>query len=395
MKKLEYTVRFATPAFLGDAFQNGRWRTPPFKALLRQWWRVAYAADRRFQMNVGEMRREEGLLFGHAWLDDDRDERGQKVAARKSLVRVRLDQWDEGEATKEKWGQQDSASQKVSHPEVGSIGPLLYLGYGPLDAERVTRPGQTRAEYKTVLKRNAAIQAGEFATFSIAVPEEHAVKLQRALWFIDRYGTVGGRSRNGWGSLSLTSLNGTPALSGELPSRPWREALRLDWPHAIGGEEESSTLVWATKPFADWKQLMRELAIVKIGLRTQFVFPNAPPTHRSVEPRHWLSYPITTHTTRAWDRGARLPNSLRFKVRLDLNDPKNLVGIIFHVPCRPPSEFKPDAGAIARTWQAVHALLDELTRPAQSRAYASISNTDRRQKLKPVLNDVKLERIPE
>jgi hypothetical protein len=38
---LTYRVSFTTPAFLGDAEQNGQWRTPPFKALLRQWWRVA------------------------------------------------------------------------------------------------------------------------------------------------------------------------------------------------------------------------------------------------------------------------------------------------------------------------------------------------------------------
>ena len=31
MKKLEYTVSFTTPAFLGNAEQNGQWRTPPFK----------------------------------------------------------------------------------------------------------------------------------------------------------------------------------------------------------------------------------------------------------------------------------------------------------------------------------------------------------------------------
>ncbi|PZP56463.1 MAG: hypothetical protein DI596_10305, partial [Azospira oryzae] len=48
MTERGYTVRFLTPAFLGDAEQNARWRTPPFKHLLREWWRVAYAADRRF-----------------------------------------------------------------------------------------------------------------------------------------------------------------------------------------------------------------------------------------------------------------------------------------------------------------------------------------------------------
>jgi CRISPR-associated protein Cmr1 len=38
MTETSYTVRFVTPAFLGDADQKGRWRTPPFKALIRQWW---------------------------------------------------------------------------------------------------------------------------------------------------------------------------------------------------------------------------------------------------------------------------------------------------------------------------------------------------------------------
>ncbi|MGN2392624.1 hypothetical protein [Pelomicrobium sp. G1] len=33
MTERRYTVRFLTPAFLGDAKQNGRWRTPPFKGV--------------------------------------------------------------------------------------------------------------------------------------------------------------------------------------------------------------------------------------------------------------------------------------------------------------------------------------------------------------------------
>ena len=115
MKKLEYIVTFVTPAFLGNAEQSAQWRTPPFKALLRQWWRVAYAAERRFMVKLDEMRREEGLLFGHAWLDADKDEKGNKVAARKSAVRMRLNRWDEG---KLKSWQSLGNMGKVSHPEV-------------------------------------------------------------------------------------------------------------------------------------------------------------------------------------------------------------------------------------------------------------------------------------
>ena len=90
MKTRTFILKFLTPAFLGNAEQNGVWRTPPIKALLRQWWRVAYAAERQFDVDVASMRHEEGLLFGHAWLEDDRDEHGNKVAARKSAVRLRL-----------------------------------------------------------------------------------------------------------------------------------------------------------------------------------------------------------------------------------------------------------------------------------------------------------------
>jgi CRISPR-associated protein Cmr1 len=391
MQTLRYTVRFTTPAFLGNAEQNGQWRTPPFKALLRQWWRVAYAADHGFTVTVANMRREEGLLFGHAWLEDDRSATGQQVAARRSLVRIRLSKWTAGEETRGRWGQQDSAAQKVSHPEVGQVGPLLYLGYGPLDAQKLAKPGPGKPDYVTVLKRNAAIQAGEVATLSIAVPQEHAARMQRALWLMDRYGTLGGRSRNGWGSFSLTPSDGTPALSGVPPLRPWKDALALDWPHAIG-RDESGALVWATQPFADWKQLMRELAIIKIGLRTQFVFPNAPPPHQDVQLRHWLSYPITRHTTRAWPPGARLPNSLRFKIRPDAQDPARLVGVIFHLSCQPPAEFRPDRAALSRTWQTVHALLAELTRERESRTYACISDTGRRAALKGSLDAVRLQR---
>lgn len=381
MKTLDYTVRFTSPAFLGDAEQSGRWRTPPFKALLRQWWRVAYAAQRNFQVDVAAMRREEGFLFGNAWLADD---------FCKSLVRIRLSKWTAG--TLARWSRMDS----VAHPEVSrSVDSGLYLAYGP-----VVLP---RGQHEPTLKRRAAIQAGETATLSLAFPDEYAAPIETALWLIDRYGTVGGRSRNGWGSFAmLPSPSGNDegdgtAVAGATPYRPWRDCLSLDWPHAIGFDDKP--LIWRTQPVGDWKQIMRELAIIKIGLRTQFVFPNVSPPHRNVEPRHWLSYPITTHTTRVWERGARLPNSLRFKVRLDPNDPSKLVGVIFHVPCRPPADFRPDFrpdnGAIAMTWQAVHALLDELARPVPSRAYLSITDADRRAKLKPQLGAVKLTRIPE
>ncbi len=45
MRELTYQVSFNTPAFLGNAEQQDQWRTPTFKAMQRQWWRMVKAAD--------------------------------------------------------------------------------------------------------------------------------------------------------------------------------------------------------------------------------------------------------------------------------------------------------------------------------------------------------------
>lgn len=363
MQKMKYQVEFLTPAFLGNARQDGQWRTPPFKALLRQWWRVVWAARHGFPEDFAAMRRDEGRLFGNAWIDGD---------FRKSAVRMRLSKWTTGSLTRNQWGNQE-LDGKIQHPEVNQpVGPLLYLGYGPLKVDPIKKPGGRR-EYATSLKGNAAIQAGEAADLSIAAPESDVADIRSALALMDAYGTVGGRSRNGWGSFAVEPSNGTPGpdVARTAPPadegnavrrciRPWGEALKLDWPHAIG-TDDTGPLVWQTKKmYGDWRDLMRDLAILKIGLRTMFVFPpNARPPHPQPLDRHWLSYPITRHGTRQWNRNARLPNSLRFKVRQDPADPKRLRGVIFHVPCRPPADFRPDMRAIEKVWRTTHHFLDK------------------------------------
>ena len=401
MQQMKYRIRFLTPAFLGNAEQSGQWRTPPFKALLRQWWRVVWAERHRFPKDCSAMRQDEGRLFGNAWLDGD---------FRKSAVRMRLSKWSDGSLTKGQWGNQD-LGRKIAHPEVTqSVGPLLYLGYGPLKVEAIRKPGG-RSEYATVLKGNAAIQASETADLSIAAPRAEIDDLRAALALMDAYGTVGGRSRNGWGSLTVEPSEETtgpdaartapPADEGDVVRRcirPWDDALKpdFDWPHAIG-RDGAGPLVWRTaESYADWKALMRDLAILKIGLRTMFIFPpNVRPPHPRPLDRHWLSYPITRHGTRQWSGNARLPNSLRFKVRPDSDDPKRLRGVVFHAPCLPPAEFGPDERAIRNVWGTTHRLLDELTyRPARRR-YEMIDSDGRREELKPSLDTLTLERSPE
>jgi CRISPR-associated protein Cmr1 len=344
--QLSYTMRFLCPAFLGNAEQSGQWRTPPFKALLRQWWRVVYAADHGFSVAVKEMHGAEGQLFGAA---------ADAGSSNRSRVRLRLDRWDFGSLK----GWQPTGT--VRHPEVGAngqnVGSDLYLGYGPLKFER-----------GTTLKANAAVQAGESATLRIAltpqVGAEQTVRIARTLALMNLYGTLGGRSRNGWGSFALEPLDGSTALPlspGASLLRPWAAALALDWPHAIGRDQKGA-LIWQTEAFPDWKAGMRRLAEIKIGLRTQFKFPDETSPHQQPRERHWLSYPVTNHRVAPWGDKLRLPNSLRFKLRRDSRDPARLCGVIFHVPCLPPREFNPDRRAIQSVWQRVHQFLDD---PAQ------------------------------
>ncbi len=352
MKTAHYTILFHTPAFLGNAEQSGQWRTPPFKAQLRQWWRVAYAASLGFTPDVARMREEEGRLFGHAWLENDRNDQGDNVAARKSQVRIRLGEWRPGEL--KSW---DGLEQgRIDHPEAEKsgykVGPHAYLGYGPLDGRGGTKFSE---------KVNAAIQAGEENTFSIAYPAEHAPLIEQALALMSQFGSVGGRSRNGWGSYSLLGMGNLSSL----PLRPWQAALNLDWPHAIGSDDIKGALIWQSTPFADWKALMKALALIKIGLRTQFIFTTGKNAPRA-ENRHWLSYPVTNHSVSDWGNNARLPNSLRFKVRPTADG--KLVGVIFHMPCLPPPAFKPQREAINAVWEQVHAFLDKQSSLTRTRA---------------------------
>lgn len=282
MKQLSYTVRFLTPAFLGNAEQNGQWRTPPFKALLRQWWRVAVARELNFKVDA--IRRREADLFGVAAGGND---------SHKSRVRIRLDSWNQGNLNQ---------APDIGYVAMGKKPKLaaLYSGYGPV------APGSK-------LKANAAIQAGAETLFRIAFPEGAGIEQTIAL--MDAYGTLGGRSRNGWGSFQLEGEK--PDLKAH--SQEWKAAMQLDWPHALGKDEQGA-LIWQSSPQPKWEDAMKLLAQARADMR------------RAVPDRLMLAYPDTKAVMPGWKKDDRVPNSLRFKVRAE---GKQFVAVIFHMPCRP------------------------------------------------------------
>lgn len=331
MQELSYTVSFTTPAFLGNAEQQAQWRTPPFKALLRQWWRVAYAADKQFQVNIAEMRKEEGILFGQAHDGDNR----------KSLVRIRLNHWEKGSLNS------IPSSGTVFHEEVGKGGGMniqtnVYLGYGPINANK-----------------NAIEPEKQTADLWLGFPDAHTKKIAQAIQLIAWFGTLGSRSRNGWGSLQMENLQAPKAADLTPFSRQLSHCLQLDWPHAIGSDSKG-ILVWKTTPQTSWRDAMRELARVKIAFRTHFKFSTGNNSPKAEE-RHLLAYPVTNHIIKWWGNQSRLGNQVRFKV---VKEAGKYIGLIVHLPCKLPAEL---AGKLGNTpnelniWQQVHRVLDKHT----------------------------------
>lgn len=346
MKRLEYQVTFTTPAFLGNAEQDGQWRTPPFKALLRQWWRVVSAKAHRYDHRP--LREVEGDLFGNAWLTDAEG----RPRFRRSRVSLRVNHWNIGGLASQAWpgGSMDSVTTTADGK--GSVRADVYLGFGP-----VLPP--SKKEGRPSITIRGAIAPGKEATLSLRsdVSRDLVKSLQLIAWF----GTVGSRSRNGWGSLCLSALNLTPAVT-TLPTRDdeligaigrdWRQCFDRDWPHALG-TASGTPLVWLTKPYENWRHAMGALANVRVETRRvakAFVGPG------HIGGIHLLGYPaggkwelseFKKGRPSRDDEEARLATQLRFKVS---QVPNGFVGAVFHMPHRFPDALYSRLTKAQQSW---------------------------------------------
>jgi CRISPR-associated protein Cmr1 len=114
--------------------------------------------------------------------------------------------------------------------------------------------------------------------------------------------------------------------------------LDRDWPHAIGTDDNGKALIWKTKtPQTDWKAVMQALTTIRKQANANAIAKES--------------------SARRWINGAdpRIPNSLRFKVR---KEGGKFVGVIFHVPCKPPDAFHPNIETLEAVWGDVYDFLD-------------------------------------
>lgn len=308
------TIRFLTPGFVGDANQGAAWRTPPFKAQLRQWWRVVMAAR---GVEVPEMRRLEGQLFGDA---------AGKEGVR-SRVLLRLGTWASRSGNTWSSGADTDALGDTARASASG-----YLGYG-----RVGEKGAIAS----------AIPAGGKAELRIAWPpnEDGADALDETLGLMSLLGTVGGRSRNGWGSYLLEPAPGVQQADYGVQ---WRDAMQRAWVSGIGADNKG-LLAWHTDSHKGWERVIRQLGDIRKFLN------KAAGEHRTL-----VNYPVTEQTRHELGRD-RIPNTLRFKV---VPGPGNSVrGQVVHLPCRPKDELwnrisAADREGLVAVLKQAHASLD-------------------------------------
>lgn len=326
-----YTVRFLAPAFLGNAAQDAQWRTPPFKALLRQWWRVAWMADQGYPRDIATMRHDEGLLFGHAWLEDDAltDQSGntRKTAGRQSAVRLRLDTLPDGKRPAWQCGTQEGVT-----PLTTSIANS-YAWFG------LAKRGKNEPDRTAIQARGDE----SLRILKLAAPEESITRIDTAIRLIEQFGTLGSRSRGGWGSIALeTHGSAPPNVSPEHVSLDWRDCLETDWARGIARCEKGAWVWESRRSFATWDKAMAAVA------------------QERRDARQGLKQPASDlRKALGFAGNGRMPSPLRWK--LFKHSDQNLKIRIFAMPHQIPaaSGERLSARQLEQAWLKIASLLDQ------------------------------------
>ena len=166
--ELRFDVEFVTPCFLGGADQNAEIRTAPFKNLLRRWWRIANG-----NLAPEELWQKESELFGST----EKNPKTGKIWGRSKVIL---------EIERNIDPLKDIVKDILEKKELKQF---LYLGYGPVQAKT--------EEIKDYIKPGSNI------TIKLKIPSNEAGMMINVLTLINLFGSIGSRSRKGFGSLSI------------------------------------------------------------------------------------------------------------------------------------------------------------------------------------------------
>lgn len=347
VEKLTLGIEFLSPTFLGGADQNAELRSAPFKNLLRQWWRIANG-----HLSAQQLRLAEGNLFGTVLGDN---------SAQASQIRLVLEKGKRFAIDEEM-----PSLGALEHPEVrnpaGNHIPLdrrLYLGYGPITNVKVD------GKHKTIIRK--FIKPGSVVKASVYVPKISMDIFQHTLSLMFHFGSIGSRSRNGFGSLSfmcdktkISLMPFTDIMRTSIAFNVRMEQQNKRYPSQLCFDEKE-LLCWdyqhdnSANVDHAWQEIFRNFAEIYMRSRTMLRFQHA----NKLEARHLLGYPAgKNHVVNDWGGNkGRMPSQLRLMVKR--NDHGQIVGRILHLPHPIPKKWDNSLGTQADIWKQVHTFLDQ------------------------------------
>jgi CRISPR-associated protein Cmr1 len=244
---LEYTMEFLSPAFLGGANQDAELRSAPFKAALRWWWRVLYGNKK----TPKQLWKDERRIFGST----------ENASALRIFLSGEVPAQSDGFPNGRKIPVTSSSGQF-------SINILDYLAYGLCAYEKNRR--------EMVYNRSHLVTGQKFK-LSVSVPSEFKNEIQASINALLAFGSVGSRSRNGFGS--LCSVGGLAPVSYPVD---WTKSNPVEYPSL----NSKSKLFVTKQTYNTWGEALSETGIAYRNARTCLEGRN------SFERRGFVSRPI-------------------------------------------------------------------------------------------------------
>lgn len=192
METIVCKCRVITPMFSSGADQTGcEIRVPEIKAAMRFWWRAAHS-----NLSLDELRKRETLIFGGSGDEE----------ARKSSFTMRVENQSIREYTQNDWNT-DLSKYTVTGTRQGnpqSVKLFDWLGFGVV---QMVDTGRINPKTNKSIKENRIQRSGlkQGTTFDliIHVDEKYTEDVKEALNLFSCFGSLGAKSRNGFGRVVI------------------------------------------------------------------------------------------------------------------------------------------------------------------------------------------------
>ncbi|MCL2284145.1 MAG: RAMP superfamily CRISPR-associated protein [Fibromonadales bacterium] len=183
LETLNLECEFITPAFLGNASQQAELRTAPFKGMFRWWYRQIYPG------------KNDDEIFG---------------SVEYGASKIKMVVFDDNEKCRIKNENPNEAGKKINvtttnngkmPPKTFLINILDYLAYGKCNYDKTQR---------RIVYENSHITPSSKFNLKIQYPKEYEEEILQTMSAFFKYGCIGSKNRNGFGSVSVKENNRLP-----------------------------------------------------------------------------------------------------------------------------------------------------------------------------------------